>query len=118
MNQQGVRTEQHTIPNQEVGWTISPWEDPSPIVVNLMPQDTTLAEKSEVAAAVHNRREAMMQAEQDSVDFVKIGPAGSKLVVWSPERWPSDIIAWLNERNVTYEIKAFGARRSNRVFID
>ncbi|MGB1252803.1 MAG: hypothetical protein ACPG8W_19470 [Candidatus Promineifilaceae bacterium] len=118
MNQQGIRTEQHVIPNQEATWKISPWEDAHSIVVNLMPQDTTFAEKSEVAAAIHSRREAMMQAEQDAVDFVKIGPTGSKLVVWGPERWSGDILAWLNERGVRYEIRSFGARRSNRVFID
>lgn len=118
MNQKGVRTEQHVIPNQEADWQISPWEDPHPIIVNLMPQDTTFAEKTEVATAVHNRREAMMQAEQDSVDFVRLGPAGSQVVVWSPERWSGDIIAWLQDAGVSYKIKAFGARRSNRVFID
>lgn len=85
----------------EVAPTPPPVEPvPYVVVVNLLPQNTTQAEKTAVVAAVHTSKETVLQSADDAARLVAPGKAGSKVVVYAPERWTDDIVAWLKARGV------------------
>ncbi len=89
----------HTIPVGE--------EDmPLNIIVteNLIPQDTNPTELAEVYNATYPVRQDVMWSADTVRYLVKNGLPGSKAIVWNPERWSDDILAYLD---VPVEIKHF-----------
>lgn len=75
------------------------------VIVNLLPQDATKAEKQFVVDLVHDSKQTICQSADDAKWLVGRGEPGSKVVAWNPERWSDDILAWLSP--VTIEIKRF-----------
>lgn len=65
------------------------------VVVNLLPQDATKAEKAFVLDAVHELKQTILQSADDAKRLVKPGKPGSKVVVWDADRWSGDIVAYL-----------------------
>ena len=71
------------------------------VVVNLLPQDATLAEKSTVLESVHESKQTILQSADDAVRLVKPGLPGSKVKVWWENRWQDDIVSWLYDKGVS-----------------
>ncbi len=65
------------------------------VVVNLLPQDATKAEKAEVLDVVHTSKQTILQSADDAKRLVLVGKPGSKVVAWGAERWPSSIATYL-----------------------
>lgn len=67
------------------------------VVVNLLPQDATRSELLFVAAYfAWPLKQTIMQSADDAKRMVQGGLYGSRVIVWSPERWRGgDIIQWL-----------------------
>ena len=61
------------------------------VVVNLLPQDATKAEKAYVLDLVHASRETILQSADDAARLVAPGADGSFVRVWDGHRWPGDI---------------------------
>jgi hypothetical protein len=84
----------------------APTPDPDPVdyvvVVNLLPQNATKAEKAHVLDAVHESRQSILQSADDAARLVAPGQPGSKVRAWAPERWGDDpsIFDWLKARGV------------------
>jgi hypothetical protein len=76
------------------------------VVVNLLPQDATKAEKLFVLDAVHKSRQTILQSADDAKRLVAPGKPGSKVVVWDAARWSGDIVAYLG---VPIELKSLSA---------
>lgn len=72
------------------------------VVVNLLPQDATQAEKAYVLDLVHKSRETILQSADDAARLVAPGLGNSRVKVWDAHRWPGDvpIYDWLGERGV------------------
>ena len=87
--------------------SISPYEAPHPIILNLLPQNATLAEKRIVAERTHARREPILQSADDAISLYRLGTSGSRVKVWSPDRWQGDILQFLRDNGVWIEIEAF-----------
>ena len=87
--------------------TISPYEAPHPIILNLLPQNATLAEKRIVAERTHARREPILQSADDAISLYRLGISGSRVKVWNPDRWQGDILQFLRDNGVWIEIEAF-----------
>jgi len=78
----------------------APVPEPAPgvdyvVVVNLLPQDATKAEKVFVLDAVHESKQTILQSADDAKRLVLPGKPGSKVVAWGAARWPGDIAAYL-----------------------
>lgn len=87
--------------------TISPYEDPHPTIINLLPYTASLAEKQEIVIRTHNERQALTQSETHAVAFAQLGTEGSRVRVWEPERWNNDIMQFLRDRGVWVEEMRF-----------
>ena len=77
------------------------------VVVNLLPQDATKAEKLFVLDAVHGSKQTILQSADDAKRLVGPGKPGSKVVVWDAARWPGDIVAYLG---VSVELKSLSTK--------
>lgn len=76
------------------------------VTVNLLPQDTTLAELHEVTAHLHPGRRSFVYSADDAAYLAAGGKPGSKVVVWNAGRWDGDIEAYLRARGVTEVVLA------------
>lgn len=84
-------------------------EEPEPVeppvdyvvVVELLPQDTTLEEIAQVVAAVYTEKRSFVFSADDAIRLVVPGAPGSRVEVWGAERWTNDIVAWLHARGVS-----------------
>jgi hypothetical protein len=63
------------------------------VVVNLLPQDATKAEKLRVLDLVHESKQTILQSADDAKRLVQPGKPGSEVVVWAPNRWITGNIA-------------------------
>jgi len=73
------------------------------VVVNLLPQDATKAEKAYVLDLVHESRETILQSAHDAARLVAPGIELSRVKMWDAHRWPGDEYAledWLKARGV------------------
>ena len=84
-----------------------PEPEPEPVdyevVVNLLPQDATKAEKAYVLDLVHESRETILQSADDAARLVVPGIDESRVKAWDAHRWPDDEYAledWLKTRGV------------------
>ena len=77
-----------------------PDEVPYVVVVNLLPQDTTIGQKVEVVEAVHDDKETILQSADDAARLVAPGQPGSVVKVWEADHWTGDIEQWLTDRGV------------------
>lgn len=68
--------------------------------IHLLPQDTTLAELEATTNYLHPNRTAFTYSADAAKDLVLAGTPESKVVCWDAQRWPSDLVAWFNARNV------------------
>jgi hypothetical protein len=57
------------------------------VIVNLLPQDATKAEKAKVLDQVHNSKQTILQSADDALRLVESGLPGSKVRVWGAARW-------------------------------
>ena len=57
------------------------------VIVNLLPQDATKAEKLSVLDAVHGSKQTILQSADDALRLVEAGLSGSKVRVWGAARW-------------------------------
>jgi hypothetical protein len=71
------------------------------VVVELLPQDATLAEVAQAVAMVYAEKRSFVFSADDAVRLVAPGAAGSYVEVWGAERWADDIVAWLHARGVS-----------------
>jgi hypothetical protein len=100
----GVSAERRALPEPLPDQpAISPYEDPHPAIINLIPYTATTAEKQEIVTRTHNSREALTQRESDAIKFAKLGTEGSRVKVWQPDRWNSDILQFLRDNGVWVE---------------
>lgn len=65
------------------------------VVAHLVPQDTQLAEWLYVAGQAFEERQSIVYSADDAKRLVADGLPGSKVIVWGPQRWAADILAWL-----------------------
>lgn len=70
------------------------------VVVELLPQDATLAEKREVLERTHADRRTILQSADDAARLVAPGLPGSRVDVWGASRWNGDIEAYLRAQGV------------------
>jgi len=72
------------------------------VVVNLLPQDATQAEKEYILNLVHESRETILQSADDAARLVVPGLRGSRIKVWGAHRWLGDVSIedWLSEKGV------------------
>ena len=75
--------------------------------IHLLPQNTTLEELAHVTEELHPTRSAFTYSADVAHAVMAHGTAGSKVVAWSPDRWPDDILDWLEGRGIEYAIKFF-----------
>ena len=80
----------------------APYPTPEYVVTaHLLPQDATLAESTGVLQQqAHPQKTTLLYSADDAARLVAPGRPGSKVVVWGPERWADDIVAWLQARGV------------------
>lgn len=110
MGLEGVSAETRPLPTPTPNpQSISPYEDPHQAIVNLIPFTATSAEKQEIVTRTHNAREALTQSVTDAIVFAKLGTQGSRVKVWEPERWNSDILQFLRDSGVWVEEVRFWA---------
>lgn len=104
MGLEGVSAETRILPNTLLNQpSISPYEDPDPAIINLIPFTATPIEKQEIVTRTHNERQALTQSETDAIAFAKLGTEGSRVRVWEPDRWNSDILQFLRDNGVWVE---------------
>lgn len=77
-----------------------PSEVPYVVVVNLLDQQATMADKKFVLASVHDQKETMTQSADDAARLVAPGKPGSRVRVWAAYRWSGDIVKYLTDRGV------------------
>lgn len=71
------------------------------VVVHLLPQDATIAEKEIVLAKAHKPKQGQFQSADDVAWLLSRGRDDSYVVVWDAERWrDGDIGSWLKEKGV------------------
>lgn len=58
------------------------------VIVNLLPQDATRAEKAQVLDQVHASKQTILQSADDALRLVEPGRPGSEVVIWGATRWP------------------------------
>jgi len=80
---------------EQIGNPIPPDTVDYVVVVNLLPQDATKAEKLLVLNRVHESKQTILQSADDAKRLVEPGKPGSKVIAWGPKRWPGDIVAYL-----------------------
>lgn len=66
------------------------------VIAHLLPQDATQAEAEQVIKAAHAAKQSVVYSADDARRLVKPGQPGSKVIVWAPQRWVDDIVAWLD----------------------
>ena len=70
------------------------------VVVNLLPQDATKAEKAYVLDLVHESRQTILQSADDAARLVAAGAPGSRVKVWDEYRFPNNLGEWLLGKGV------------------
>ena len=70
------------------------------VVVNLLPQNTSQAELATVLAKTYAQKQTLVYSADDAARLVAPGLPGSYVMVWNPESWTDDIVAWLTDRGV------------------
>jgi hypothetical protein len=68
--------------------------------IHLLPQDTTQPELKQVTRSLHPNRTAFTHSADVAHALMFAGNPDSNVVVWSGERWPGDIYAWLKARGI------------------
>lgn len=72
------------------------------VTANLLPQDTTLAEKFVVSFDTYPSKQTILQSADDAAGLVAPGKEGSKVIVYEPARFGGVAVidAWLKARGV------------------
>lgn len=75
----------------------NPVEDemlPYVVTAHLAPQNATLNEMDQVQSKAFDNKSTVCQSADDARFLVKSGQPGSKVIIYDPERWTDDIIAY------------------------
>lgn len=75
------------------------------VTVHLLPQDATPIEWCYVFVNMaYQTKSTMLQSADDAVRLVTGGQPGSKVIVWTPDRWThGNIVQWLADRGCSSE---------------
>lgn len=76
-------------------------------VVHLLPQDTTLPELERLVTGLHAQRATFTHSADAAHAIVHAGNENSLVIVWDGARWGDDIFAFLHDRGVSTESRAF-----------